>query len=468
MAREIICIPARPETNPEGGSKTKKIRLAAYCRVSSQNEDQLFSFENQVTYYRNYAKDNPKYELVDIYADEGISGMQVRHRLEFQRMIQDCQEGKIDMVITKSVTRFARNTQDCLNYARQLKDLGIGVFFEKENINTLDSTGELLFTILASLAQDECRSISENTKWGIRSLYRQGVLHLNTNNFLGYDKDANGKLIINEREAEIVRRIYNQFLDGYGTGDIARNLLEEKVPGVYGKCKWHSSTIFGILRNEKYMGDALCQKTYVADYLTGRMAKNNGEIEQVLIRKNHEPIIPLHIWKAVQQELNRFEEFQTMYKVRNKGHVTESYPFSSKLICGVCGMNFTLRTWYREKKPIKVWQCRSKYQQKGVKCCGNGNFHDRKLVSAFEHAWQKMLQTKDVDRAERERKMREGNELEAFRAEQMIKSLESWPAGKKPDNLLIMKVLSHLVFLRGHVEFVFRDGAKVSLEISKK
>ena len=304
MARQIVCIPARPEDQTVQNGQPPKIRLAAYCRVSSQQDDQLYSFENQVTYYRNYATEHPKYTLVDIYADEGISGMNVRNRLEFQRMIKDCEEGKVDLVITKSVTRFARNTQDCLNYARQLKDLGIGVLFEKENINTMDSTGELLFTILASLAQDECRSISENTKWGIRSLFKQGKIHLNTNNFLGYDKDENGKLIINETEAATVKRIYQMFLEGDSMGTIARKLCAEKVPGVNGPDNWSTSSIDNILRNEKYMGDALCQKTYVADYLTGKMATNRGELEQVLIKKNHEPIIPLHLWKAVQQELS--------------------------------------------------------------------------------------------------------------------------------------------------------------------
>lgn len=461
MAREIVCIPARPEADTLVNGAPRKIRLAAYCRVSSMNEDQLYSFENQVTYYRNYAKDNSKYTLVDIYADEGISGMNVRNRLEFQRMIQDAKDGKIDLVITKSVTRFARNTQDCLNYARQLKDLGIGVFFEKENINTLDSTGELLFTILASLAQDECRSISENTKWGIRSLYRQGKIHLNTNNLLGYDKDNEGKMIINEQEAVIVKRIYQEFVDGIGSGDIARALNADKIPGVKGTPKWVSSTIFSILENEKYMGDALCQKTYVADYLTGRMAKNNGEIEQVLIKRNHEPIIPVHIWKAVQQEIAKMREFKVKHGLKIMGCLTSVYPFSMRVICGKCNKCVTMRTWYRNGKPLKVWQCSSKYAQKGVPCCGNGNLKDKKLWELFSLAWKRLLDTREERVPGWEKRMREGNELEALRAEQMIKVSESWDPRKAPDTLLVNMVLDHLIFLPDQVTFYFKDGSEV-------
>lgn len=205
MARQVVHIPAQRNIANRAVARNTKLRVAAYCRVSTEQDEQLNSFENQVTYYTEFITRNPNYELAGIYADEGISGTSTKRREQFNRMIADCEAGKIDLIITKSISRFARNTQDCLNYSRKLKDLGIGITFEKENISTMDSTGELLFTILSSLAQDESRSISENCQWGIRSLFKQGVVHINTNRFYGYDKDEDGRLVINPEQAKVVR-----------------------------------------------------------------------------------------------------------------------------------------------------------------------------------------------------------------------------------------------------------------------
>ena len=267
MARSVTVIPARSQKVRTGHKavQEKKIRVAAYCRVSTDQEDQLHSFEAQVEYYTKYINEHENYEMAGIYADEGISGTNTKKREQFKKMIADCEDGKIDLVITKSISRFARNTQDCLAYSRKLKNLGIGIIFEKENINTLDSTGELLFTILSSLAQDESRNISENCKWGIRTKFKNGEMHLNTFKFLGYDKDENGKLVINKEQAKTVRRIYRDFLIGINPAQIAKELTEEKVPGCLGQTKWYPSTVIGILKQEKHMGDALLQKTYTAD-----------------------------------------------------------------------------------------------------------------------------------------------------------------------------------------------------------
>ena len=268
MARQIVHIPAQRNIANRAVAQNAKIRVAAYCRVSTEQDEQLNSFENQVTYYTEYINRNPNYELAGIYADEGISGTSTKRREQFNRMIADCEAGKIDMIITKSISRFARNTQDCLNYSRKLKDLGIGITFEKENINTMDSTGELLFTILSSLAQDESRSISENCQWGIRSLFKQGVVHINTNRFYGYDKDEDGRLVINPEQAKVVSWIFESYMDGINPDIIARRLMEQGVPGCMGEPKWTVDTIMGILQNEKHMGDAILQKTFTADYLT--------------------------------------------------------------------------------------------------------------------------------------------------------------------------------------------------------
>ncbi|MFR9132524.1 MAG: recombinase family protein, partial [[Ruminococcus] lactaris] len=274
MARSVTVIPARNrQVSGYRAAPQKKIRVAAYCRVSTDQEDQLHSFEAQVDYYTKHINDHENYEMAGIYADEGISGTNTKKREQFKRMIADCGKGKIDLVITKSISRFARNTQDCLMYSRKLKNLGIGIIFEKENINTLDSTGELLFTILSSLAQDESRNISENCKWGIRTKFKNGEMHLNTFKFLGYDKDENGKLIINREQAKTVRRIYRDFLWGLNPAQIAKELEDEQVPGCLGQTKWYASTVIGILKQEKHMGDALLQKTYTADFLTKRQVQ---------------------------------------------------------------------------------------------------------------------------------------------------------------------------------------------------
>ena len=219
MARSITVIPAK-QTLTQASTENRlseKIRVAAYCRVSTDQEEQQSSYENQVSYYRAYIQNNPQYEYVDIYADEGITGTSTKKRDAFNRMIEDCRAHKIDLIITKSISRFARNTLDCLNYVRELKGLGIGIIFEKENINTLDAKGEVLPTILSSLAQDESRSISENSAWGIRRRFEQGQYTIATKRFLGYDRDKNGNLVVNPRQAKIVQRLYREFLDGKTT-----------------------------------------------------------------------------------------------------------------------------------------------------------------------------------------------------------------------------------------------------------
>ena len=292
MARSVTVIPAKSRAEVRKNVKqVKKLRVAAYCRVSTDQEDQLHSFDAQVDYYTKYIEEHENYAMAGIYADEGISGTNTRKREQFKKMIADCEAGKVDLVITKSISRFARNTQDCLMYSRKLKNLGIGIIFEKENINTLDSTGELLFTILSSLAQDESRNISENCKWGIRTKFKNGELHLNTFKFLGYDKDEKGRLVINKEEAKTIRRIYEEFLGGRNPQEIAKGLEEDKVPGCQGQTKWYATTVIGILKNEKHMGDALLQKTYTADFLTKKQVKNNGEITQVYVEGSHKGII---------------------------------------------------------------------------------------------------------------------------------------------------------------------------------
>lgn len=221
--------------------------MAAYCRVSTDQDEQLSSYENQVSYYRDYILKHEDYELVDIYADEGISATNTKKREAFNRLIQDCRAGKVDRILVKSISRFARNTLDCIKYVRELKELGIGVTFEKENIDSLDSKGEVLLTILSSLAQDESRSISENATWGIRKKFERGEVRVNTTKFMGYDKDENGKLVINPEQAEVVKHIYHQFLKGYSPESIAKELNTNGIKGWSGKANWYPSSILKML-----------------------------------------------------------------------------------------------------------------------------------------------------------------------------------------------------------------------------
>lgn len=281
MARSVTLIPVVPEneiTESNGTIHVRKKKVAAYCRVSTDQDQQLNSFQAQRIYFENLINGNEAWEMAGIYADEGISGTNTKKREEFNRMIADCKEHKIDMVVTKSISRFARNTVDCLNNIRLLKDLGIGIFFEKENINTLDSNGELLISLMSSIAQEESLSISKASTWGVRRRFEQGKVTINEKKFLGYDKDSEGNLVINHKQAAIVKRIYKAFLDGKGTAHITRELEEDKVKNWNGTNKWYESTIKSILQNEKYKGDAVLQKTYTVDFLTKERVENTGKV----------------------------------------------------------------------------------------------------------------------------------------------------------------------------------------------
>lgn len=300
----ITMIPARPQAGNSIKIEEKpKLKVAAYCRVSTDSDEQATSYEAQIEHYTEFIQKNPEWILAGIYADDGITGTNTKKRDEFNRMIADCEAGKIDMVITKSISRFARNTLDCLKYIRQLKGINIPVYFEKENINSMDSKGEVLLTIMASLAQQESQSLSQNVRLGIQYRYQQGKVQVNHNRFLGYDKDENGNLVINPEQAEIVKRIFREYLEGYSMNKIAAHLEADGILTGAGNSKWHTSTINKILRNEKYMGDALLQKTYTTDFLTKKRVKNNGIVPQYYVEGSHESIIPKHLFMQAQEEL---------------------------------------------------------------------------------------------------------------------------------------------------------------------
>lgn len=284
MNENVTLIPAKKRVGNRIVKEEKpKLRVAAYCRVSTDSDEQAGSYEVQVQHYMEYIRFHKEWQFAGVYSDSGISGCNTKKREGFMGMIADCMEGKFDLILTKSISRFARNTIDCLKYVRQLKEKNIAIIFEKENINTLEASGELLLTIMASLAQQESASLSQNVKLGLQFRYQEGKVQVNHEHFLGYTKDSDGNLIVDEEEADVVRRIFREYLEGASYRDIAQGLERDKIKTGGKRYRWHISTIQGILRNEKYIGDALLQKTITTDFIEKVRIKNDGTVPQYYI-----------------------------------------------------------------------------------------------------------------------------------------------------------------------------------------
>ncbi|GAB5085669.1 recombinase family protein [Ruminococcus sp. 25CYCFAH16] len=355
--------------------KTAKIRCAAYCRVSSDSEDQLNSFMAQTRYYSQLFEDSEAEELIDIYADEGITGTREDKRGEFKRMMKDCRRGKIDRIYTKSISRFARNTKDCLKNVRELKSLGITIFFEKENIDTAKMTDEMMITIMGGLAQEESTSISQNLRWGIKKRMENGTIKMCTPLF-GYDL-VNGELALNSQEAEIVRQVFDCYLNGSGTAKIAKTLNSLNVQRKGKPCHWTAGTVKLMLTNEKYIGDQLFQKYYTTVTLPFRHILNKGECEQYYYSKKHEPII----------SREDFDKVQALIKQRSKyfGNTEfKQYPLSMKVFCGNCGKLF---------KRIKIrgkiyWVCRTHNNR--AKDCTNKAIVQELIYDSFIRLYNKL------------------------------------------------------------------------------
>lgn len=364
----VMVIPAKRQVgNNIKKAEKPKLRVAAYCRVSTDSDEQATSYDAQIEHYTEYISKNPEWVLAGIFADDGITGTNTKKRDEFNRMIEECHAGNIDMIITKSISRFARNTLDCLKYIRELKDLNIPVFFEKEAINTMDSKGEVLLTIMASLAQQESQSLSQNVKLGIQYRYQQGKVQINHNHFLGYTKDADGNLVIDEAQADIVRRIYQEYLQGLSMDKIAAGLEADGILTGAGKTKWYTSTINKILRNEKYIGDALLQKTYTTDFLTKKRIKNNGTVPQYYVEGDHEAIIPKDIFLLVQEELVRRRVVHT--SENGKRHCYScKHCFAQIVFCGECEEFYRRIHWNNRGCKSIVWRCCSRLENTGHAC----------------------------------------------------------------------------------------------------
>lgn len=357
-AQNVTVIPARRRVGSQRtAAQVQKIRVAAYCRVSTDSEEQETSYEAQVQHYTDYIRSKPDWDFVEIYADDGISGTNTRKRDEFNRMIADCEAGKIDLILTKSISRFSRNTLDCLKYTRMLKALNIAVFFEKENINTLDSKGEVLLTIMASLAQQESESLSANVRMGIQYRNQQGKVQINHNWFLGYTKDADGNLVIDPAQAEIVRRIYREYLEGASFLQIKRSLEADGISNGAGHKKWHESNIQQILTNEKYIGDALLQKTYTVSVLDKKRSINNGQRPKYYVEGSHEAIIDRDVFMKVKAEIARRANLNPDGKRRV---YSSKYALSGMVFCGHCGDIYRRVKWNNRGCKSTVWRCVSR------------------------------------------------------------------------------------------------------------
>ena len=387
-ARQVTVIPAtiNPITRMVNSS-VKKRRVAGYARVSTDSKEQKTSYEAQVDYYTNYIQSKPEWEFIKVYTDEGITAVNTKRRDGFNKMIEDALAGKIDLIITKSVSRFARNTVDSLTTVRKLKERGVEVYFEKENIYTLDSKGELLITIMSSLAQEESRSISENVTWGQRKRFADGKVSLPYKQFLGYKKGEDGLPKIVDEQAAVVRQIYNLFISGKTPGMIAALLTREAIPTPSGKAKWQTSTVLSILQNEKYRGDARLQKKFTIDFLTKKMKVNEGEVPQYYVENSHPAIIQPEEFELVQAEIARRKRLGKQYS----GHSI----LSARLVCADCGAFFGPKVWHSNSKyRTTIWRCNAKFN--GGEKCNTPHLVEADVKQRFLAMFNGLVENKDA------------------------------------------------------------------------
>ena len=369
----IVEIPASMRENAGRKNTVRKLRVAAYCRVSTEEEEQQGSFEIQKLYYTEKIESTPEWEVAGIYANDGISGVHTKKRDGFNQMIQDCKKRKIDLILTKSISRFARNTLDSIQYVRMLKQMGIAVVFEKENINTLEADSEILITMLGAFAQAESESISANVRWGKRQAMREGKTIIQYNRLYAYEKGEDGKPKIIQEQAEVVRSIYEQYLSGASLRMIKDRLETEQIPNVTGGSQWTITAIRSILTNEKYCGDVLLQKTYISDCISRKVIRNTGQLPMYLVQNHHEGIVERKTFDAVQAEMARRSAGKSPSKKNAPTGMTSyasKYALSERLVCGECGTLYRRCTWSKQGRKRVVWRCVSRLDY-GTKYCHN-------------------------------------------------------------------------------------------------
>lgn len=391
----IVVIPAKSQGEIK---QSKRLRVAAYCRVSTDDKEQINSYKAQIEYYTEKINKNPEWQMAGIFADEGISGTQAKKRPEFLKMIRLCRQGKIDLILTKSFSRFARNTVDSVDYIRELRALGIGVVSEKENMNTLNEDSEMLITILSCFAQAESESISKNVTWGVRQSFKSGNVPMQYKKLLGYKKGENDLPEIIPEEAEIVKEIFRRYLDGSSMEQIADCLNEKGLTTKGGDSPYRKVVIQRILTNEKYTGDALLQKTYITDCITKKSRKNNGELPMYLVKNHHEPIISRTDFNRVQEEMARRSAKRSVAEKLTKtdqGKYSAKYALSELLVCGECGTHYRRVTWTAKGfKEIK-WRCINRIQYGKRKCHCSPTVDEQPLHRAIVSAINDLCEVKD-------------------------------------------------------------------------
>ncbi|MCM1166888.1 MAG: recombinase family protein [Lachnospiraceae bacterium] len=391
----VVMIPAKSRDEIQ---RTTRLKVAVYCRVSTDQEEQESSYEAQISYYTDKICNNTEWQLAGIFADEGITGTQAKKRPEFMKMIRLCRQRKIDMILTKSLSRFARNTVECLKYIRDLKALGIAIVFEKENLNTLETDTEMMLTIMSCFAQAESESISKNVAWGIRQSFKNGNVPMQYARLLGYRKGENELPEIVPDEAEIVREIFRRYLDGASMEQIADSLNCRGLTTKGSGSPYRKIAIQRILTNEKYTGDALLQKTYITDCITKKSRKNNGELPMYLVKNHHEAIISRADFNRVQEEMARRSAKRVIADKLTKteqGKYSAKYALSELLICGECGSHYRRVTWTAKGfKEIK-WRCISRIQYGKKKCHCSPTVDEQALHKAIVSTINEFCMVKD-------------------------------------------------------------------------
>ena len=374
----------------------EQTRVAAYCRVSTEQENQQNSYATQIAYYTEHINSNPNWKLVGIYADEGISGTQTANRTEFNKMIRMAKRHKIDLILCKSISRFARNTVDCLEYVRQLKALGVTVIFEKENINTSSMTSEFAISLYASFAQAESESISKNITWGIEKQFKEGKVRYNFRQMLGYRLGDDGVPVIVENEAKTVRLIFKMYADGCSSSEIAKYLHENGYKRWNGETNWRRNHIYQILQNEKYVGDAVLQKTYTVNCITHERADNNGQKPKYYIKDCHPAIIDRDTFDKVKLELAK-RRIDAKRGIKEKGKYHTKYCLSRLMVCPYCGARYKRTTWLVGGKKKPVWRCESRLSKKP--CPKSVSYYEEVLHKNIISAVNRMIENEDTETA---------------------------------------------------------------------
>lgn len=396
LQRIVTIIPAKPRAEQE--AMKRRLRVAAYGRVSTEEEEQQSSYEAQCSYYTEKIMSNPEWTFAGMFADEGITGTSTKKRDDFNRMIRKCKQGKIDLILTKSISRFARNTLDTIKYTRMLRAMGIGIYFEKENINTLDMDSEMLITMLGAFAQAESESISRNVAWGKRKAIQAGKVFVNFNQLYGYFLREDSSPGIDPDKVAVVKRIYQQYLYGDSLRMIKDKLDKDGILNPKGEHGWLISSIKSILTNEKYCGDVLAQKTYKECVIGGKVMKNNGQLPQVLIQNNHPAIISREMFYEVQEEMKRRTATRSPSANAATGRscYSSKYALSERLVCGECGTLYRRCTWTNRGKKKIVWRCVSRLDH-GIKYCKQSpSMEETALQTAIMNAVNRSMEAKDT------------------------------------------------------------------------